>query len=347
MQADQEYIEQKLNDFFSGSISEEDLRYLEEWKNLSPSNREIFNQSEKVWHSLQLLNEMKRYNPQKALQQINRRIYQKTSQRWWLIWQRVAAFLVLPLMATAVWLLLNDQPGETYSEMPVQQTFSTPPGVKAKFYLPDSTAVWLNSSSSITFPSYFSGDLRQVITKGEVFLDVYKDQEKPFVVSMGKLHVRVLGTRFNVINYEQENRSEIILQSGNVELCSGNIEQPRTLSGMDPGELAVFNKTDNAVEIKKVNTEKYLSWIDGKLIFKDDPMDEVVRKLNRWFNVEIEIADPSIHEYVYTATFQDESVDQILELLAMSAPISYQVIKREKLDNGMFTAKRIIFRKRS
>jgi transmembrane sensor len=347
MQADQEHIEQVLNDFFNGSISEEDLRYLEEWKNLSPSNRETFSQAEKVWRSLQLLSEMKRYNPQKALQQINQRINEKTSQRWWFIWQRVAAILVVPLLIAAVWLSLRTATVATIAEGPTMQTFTTPPGVKAKFHLPDSTSVWLNSSSSITFPSYFSGDTREVEINGEVFFDVRTNPDKPFLVGLGKLHVRVLGTRFNVINYDQENRSEIVLQSGKVELCSGNIEHLRILSGMMPGELAIFNKTDNSIEIKSVNTEKYLSWINGMLIFKDDPMDEVVRKLNRWFNVEIEIADPSILEYVYTATFQDESVDQILELLTISAPIRYQVIRREKQENGLYSPKRIILRKRS
>lgn len=346
MQSDQQYIELLLPGYFKGELSEADFSAVETWKNLSQQNQEIFNQSEKVWQSLHLLSEMEHYNPQQALQKVNQKINQRQNQQWWFIWQKVAAILFIPLLIAAVWLTMSRPKTDLIVESPTWQIFSTPPGVKAKFYLPDSTAVWLNSSSSVSFPSYFAGNFRQVNAQGEVFFDVRKNTEQPFVVSMGKIHARVLGTRFNVINYDREDRTEIILQSGKIELCTGTCEQPRSLSLLNPGELAHFNKSGNTINILNVETEKYMAWIAGKLIFKDDPMEEVVRKLNRWFNVEIEVADQAILDYVYTATFQDESIDQILELLTLTAPIRYQVVQREKQENETFTAKRIILRKR-
>jgi len=228
---------------------------------------------------------------------------------------------------------------------PVWQTISTPPGVKSSFYLPDSTRVWLNSSSSITFPGIFTGNTRQVSVLGEAFLDVRANKEKPFIIDLGKFNVKVLGTQFDVINYVKEKQSEIILESGKITLFRGSSKNEQDLATLQPGELAAFDKENNKIGISRVETQKYISWINGKLIFRDDQMDEVVRKLNRWFNVEITIADPEIQKYVYTATFQDESIDQILELLTISAPIRYQVIQREK-DNDMFKAKKIILRKK-
>jgi ferric-dicitrate binding protein FerR (iron transport regulator) len=346
MQNDQEHIEQLLPGYFNGILTEADKATVEIWKNLSQQNQEIFSQSEKVWQSLHLLSEMKRYKPQKALQQVNRKINQSTSQRWWNLWQKVAAIMVIPLLVTAVWLSLSKTRTDLIVESPTWQTFSTPPGVKSMFYLPDSTVVWLNSSSSISFPSYFTGRFRQVDAQGEVFFDVRKNTGQPFIVSLGKIHARVLGTRFNVINYDSEDRTEIILQSGKIELCTGAYDQPRSLSVLNPGELAHYNKSANTVNILTVDTDKYVAWIDGKLIFKDDPMEEVIRKFNRWFNVQIEVADKAILEYVYTATFQDESIDQILELLSLSAPIKYQIIRREKLNDNTFNAKRILLSKR-
>jgi transmembrane sensor len=346
MHYDQEHIELLLPGYFNGILTEDERSEVEAWKNLSQQNQEIFNQSEKVWQSLYLLSEMEHYNPQKALQQVNQKIKQKQNQRWWYIWQRIAAVLFVPILIAVVWLSVSKPKTALLVESPTWQTFSTPPGVKAKFYLPDSTAVWLNSSSSISFPSYFAGDFRQVNAQGEVFFDVRKNTEQPFIVTMDKIHARVLGTRFNVINYDREDRTEIILQSGKIELCTGTCEQPRSLSVLNPGELAHFNKSGNTINILTVDTEKYVAWIGGKLIFKDDPMEEVIRKLNRCFNVEIEVADQAILDYVYTATFQDESIDQILELLTLTAPIRYQVVQREKQENHTFTAKRIILRKR-
>lgn len=346
MQNDQEHIEQLLPGYFNGILTEADKATVESWKDLSQQNQEIFIQSEKVWKLLHLLIEMKRYDPQKALQQVNRKINKKINLKWWNLWQKVAAILVLPLLLTAVWLSLSKTKTDIIVELPTWHTFSTPPGVKSMFYLPDSTAVWLNSSSSISFPSFFKGNFREVEISGEVFFDVTKKEETPFVVNMGKLHARVLGTRFNVINYDLEDRTEIILQSGKIEICTGTSEHPRSISVIDPGELVVFNKITNSINIKSVDPEKYIAWIDGKLIFKDDPMDEVIRKLNRWFNVEIEVAHPSILEYIYTATFQNESIDQILELLTISAPIRYSVVQHEKRENNTFSAKRIVLQKR-
>ena len=343
---EQNQIEDLLPGYFEDTLSETDRGNVERWKQLSADNLEIFIQTEKVWKSINLLKEMEQYTPQKALQRVNRKIQKRTSPRWWFVWQKVAAILIVPLLIAAVWLWVQSPKAIT---APVTlQTFSTPPGVKASFYLPDSTKVWMNSSSSITYPDQFTGDFRQVAIKGEVFFDVSKDLKKPFIASMDKLHVKVLGTRFNVINYEKEDRMEVILESGRVELCSGtDLPELRTLSLLKPGELAVYSKKNHNIRIRNVDTGKYISWIDGKLIFKDDPMSEVIRKLNRWFNVNIKVSEKSLMEYVYTATFQDESIDQILELLTLSAPIGYKIVPRQLQDDNMFSAKQIIITKRN
>jgi transmembrane sensor len=342
---EQNQIEDLLPGYFEGTLTETDRSKVERWKQLSADNLEIFIQTEKVWKSINLLKEMEQYSPQQALQHVNRKIQKRTNPRWWFAWQKVAAILVVPLLIASVWLWV--QPLNTTPAPIIWQTFSTPPGIKASFYLPDSTKVWMNSSSSITYPDQFTGDFRQVAIKGEIFFDVRKDLERPFIASMDKLHVKVMGTRFNVINYEKEDRMEVILESGRIELCSGtDLPELKTLSQMKPGELAVYSKKNHDIRIRNVDAGKYISWIDGKLIFKDDPMEEVIRKLNRWFNVNIEVKEQTLMEYVYTATFQDESIDQILELLTMSAPIHYTIVSRQLQEDNMFSAKRIIISKR-
>lgn len=338
----QEYIEKLLPGYFQGTLTEEEINTIDAWKDFSPSNLEIFNQTAKVWHSFILLNEMQQYYPEIALQKINARLNTDFRQRGWRIWQQIAAILVVPLLISAIWLSLIKPEKMFVTDMPVWNTFTTPPGVKSMFYLPDSTAVWLNSSSSIRFPSNFADDVRMVEVKGEVFFDVRKNPEKQFIVKMGILHTRVHGTSFIVIDYENEDSSEIILVSGSIEVCSGSCEKPRSLSLLKPGERACFDKSDNSLNIHSVDTEKYVSWINGTLIFRDDPMSEVIQKLNRWFNVKFEVSDPEIFDYVYTATFTDESIDQILELLTISAPLRYQVVQREKQANGTFSPKRIL-----
>lgn len=347
MQYNQEHIEELIAGYLQGILTEEENLLVEEWKNQATEHQEIFNQSEKIWRLLQLLREMEQYDPEKSLDQVHRKLRKNNLFQFWKTLQKVAAVLIIPLLIATFWLSLRKTPPRYVADIPVWNTFSTPPGVKSMFYLPDSTAVWLNSASSITFPSNFSDEVRKVEVQGEVFFDVKKDNNKQFLVKLGKIHVRVHGTRFNVVNYGHEENSEIILVSGSVEICAGSCEQPRCLSLLQPGERAFFSKKESSLNIQLVDAEKHVSWINGLLVFRDDPMAEVIRKLNRWFNVEIEVADPVILEYIYTATFQDESIDQILELLALSAPIKYQIVQREKQENGTFTPKRIILKKRN
>lgn len=341
-------IETLLPGYFQKTLTNEEIEAVESWKNKESDNQLMFEQAEKAWSALQVLEEMQRYDKAKALRKVHRQISLWSPTQWLIVWQRAAAVLMIPLLLASVWLYLkSEKSGRSDNLSVVMHTYATPPGVKAHFYLPDSSRVWLNSSSTITYPSEFTGDLRHVEVSGEAFFDIKTNPQKPFVVSLGRLHVRALGTRFNIISYQHEERTEIVLQSGKIELASGNIHAPHKLSEMTPGEHALYCFHDNSIAISQVETEKHVAWIGGRLIFKDDAMDEVVRKLNRWFNVSIEIDNPAIMEYIYTATFEDESIDQILELLTLSAPIRYTVVPREKQAYDVYTQKKIILRKRN
>jgi transmembrane sensor len=335
-----------LPGYFSGEISGEDRAIVDVWRAELPENEEEFRHLQHTWDSYPLLQEMEQYNAFEALRKVNDRIREKDNMPWLTLFQRIAAILIVPLLAYTGYLVFKSQSLKELSKSePVWQTICTPPGVKSQFFLPDSTAVWLNSASSLTFPMAFTGEMRQIKVSGEAFLDVRKDEDRPFVVELGKINIKVLGTRFDVIHYEQENQTNVILESGSISLLKGTGREQKVMASIKPGEMAVMGTEDFKPEIKAVQTEKYTSWKDGKLIFRGDPMDDVVRRLNRWYNVQIEVADPGINEYIYTATFRNETIDQILELLTISAPIRYQVIEREK-KGDTFSAKRIILRKR-
>jgi len=335
-----------LPGYFAGELSGEDRAIVDAWRAESPDNEREFSQLQKTWDSYPLLQEMEQYNAFEALRKVNERIREKETRQWAVSFQRIAAILLFPLLAYSGFLIFKNN---SLKELPkaeiVWQTLSTPPGVKSRFFLPDSSEVWLNSSSSVTYPVVFSGSTRMIKVTGEAFLDVRENEDQPFVVDLGKINVKVLGTQFDVVNFENEQQTDVILVSGSISLVQGTGREEKIMASLRPGDMAVFGTQNNTLEIKSVKTEKYTAWTEGKLIFREDPMDEVVRKLNRWFNVNIEVADPGIYEYIYTATFRDESIDQILELLTISAPIRYQVIQREK-KGDVFSAKRIILRKR-
>ncbi len=333
--------------YFSGILTEDEERELENWKDASEENRIVFKNAEKVWQSLNLLQEMRGYDVSKALSNIHRKTEKSSDQiqkTFLFYWQRIAAIMLLPLLIVGAIYFIRAK--LSLNNSIVWQTISTPPGVKSHVQLSDGTFVWLNSGSNLSYPSSFSTGTRNVKLIGEAFFDVAKDEKHPFIVDLGKINIEVVGTKFNAINYEQEGQTEIVLASGKVKLFEKHENNSRLVSEMKPGQQAIYLKESNTISLKDVDAEKFTSWIGGKLVFRDDPMDEVVRKLDRWFNVLIEFDDPNIGSYIYKATFQDETIEQILSLIKRTSPIEYSIIPGKELKDGSYEKDRIILRKR-
>lgn len=340
-------FDELLTLYFSDSLSEEERHELEEWKQTSEENQMVFKNAEKVWYSISLLKEMQQYNMPLALSNVHRKIKQPSRgyvKTFIFYWQRIAAVIIIPLLVGGTIFFFKAK-NISRNDL-VWQTITTPPGVKSQTQLPDGTRVWLNSGTSLNFPSSFSEHTRNVKLLGEAFFDVAKDENHPFIVDLGKVNIEVVGTRFNVVNYEQEEKTEIVLASGKVKLFEKIENKSKVVSEMEPGQQAVFLKSGQTISTMSVDIEKYTSWIDGKLIFKDDPIEDVVNKLNHWFNVQIEIADPTIGSYIYTATFQHETIEQILNLIRRTSPVEYTIIAGNRLKDGSFEKQRIILKKR-
>lgn len=228
----------------------------------------------------------------------------------------------------------------------VMQTISSRQGMVSQFLLADGTRVWLNSGSELQFPTRFAGDKREVMLKGEAFFEVTKDKKQPFRVNANDLKIDVLGTSFDVISYSDDCNSEVILAKGKVDLSSENGEIKKQYGLLKAGERAIYEKTKKSINIQSVDVDKYISWREGNLIFRDDCMKDVVDRLSRWFNVEIIVNDPEINRYIYKATFRNENLIQVLNLLKLSAPIDYRITHRSLLSNGEFTKQKIYLMKR-
>ena len=335
-----------LASYFSGSLTQEEREAIEGWKEASEENFSAFKNAEKVSRSIGLLQEMRHYNPSLALQKVNKSIGQARQHKgFFYYWQRIAAALLLPLLIAGTIFFLSEKDKVPENSV-VWQTVVTPPGIKSQVKLPDGTHVWMNSGSRLSYPTPFINDKRNVKLTGEAFFVVAKNKDHPFLVNLGKIGIEVLGTKFNVTNYLEEKSTEIVLTDGKVRLYGVNSAKRQKIATMQPGQRALYRQGNNKLSLKYVDTDKYTSWIEGRLIFRDDSMNEVVRKLDRWFNVDIEIADPEIAGYVYTATFRNETISQILDLLKRTSPIGYTIIPSKKLEDGSFEQQKIIITKK-
>jgi ferric-dicitrate binding protein FerR (iron transport regulator) len=196
--------------------------------------------------------------------------------------------------------------------------------------LPDGTVVWLMSGSTIRYPSDFAGSkTRNVEVTGEAFFDVAKDPRHPFILNLGEIGIKVVGTSFNVMNYGNEDHIKVVLKSGKIDLFKGEYDPDNQFVHAVPGQLVTCRKGDPEFRISNVDVDKYTSWISGILLFHDDPLAEVLKKLGRWYNVTVEIKDPEVLDFPFTAAIRNENLAQIVDLLEFSTPFKYSVIKTE------------------
>jgi len=227
------------------------------------------------------------------------------------------------------------------TEKPVTTTLFAPMGSRVSFALPDGTKGWLNSGSSLEYQIPFSRN-RQVSINGEAWFHVAKDEAHPFEITGGKSTVKVLGTKFNMSAYPEEKYVEVVLEEGKVEFTAPGIA---SAIDMKPDERLIY--TSDSININFTEPFKYSAWKEGKLIFRGDPMTEVARRIERWYNVEVVLADKQLENYVIRGTFQDDSLEDVIRYLAMTSPIKYRIVERKVLEDGTFQKTKVLIYKKN
>lgn len=251
--------------------------------------------------------------------------------RWSL---RIAGLIILPVML--FWgirgYLINNTGKETWVEI------HAPAWTRAKFSLPDGTIGWLNSSSSVRYSGNFVAD-RKVRLHGEAFFDVSEDKARPFRVITNDIVIKVLGTKFNVASYDNEKSVEVVLEEGKLEL---NDPENNNLHTLVPNELVVFDKERKQIEVEVVEPKKYLAWTEGKLVFRNDPVDVVARRLERWYNIDVEVTGCLDEDLRLRATFVDEDLEEVLDMLKRSLSIDYKIEGGNIEPDDMYRKKKVI-----
>jgi ferric-dicitrate binding protein FerR (iron transport regulator) len=279
-----------------------------------------------------------------ALSSVNKKI--EHSQKVTLFYriQRIAAILFIPLLATTIFLLLSRGPS---TREIARETISNPSGVRSQVELPDGTFVWLNSGSEITYTNPFSTVERKVELSGEAYFDVTSDPKNPFIVMAGQVSVEVLGTKFNVKRYLDDTNIEVSLEEGKINLSADQGSRSQTIL-MTPGMRAVYDVRAAKTQFsREEDIHKYSAWHRGRLIFDDTPFPEVIKTLERWYSVEILIESDEVRRYKLTTTFEDQTIDQVIELLELSSPIRIDHSPIEIHDNGQIKSKpRLVIHKK-
>jgi transmembrane sensor len=224
---------------------------------------------------------------------------------------------------------------------------STRNGSKTDIVLPDGTKVWLNAGSKLTYDKTFGETIRNVNLTGEAYFDVVHNAEKPFVIHTSAMDIKVLGTEFNVKSYPDESTTEASLIRGSIEVTLKDKRAEKIV--MKPNEkLVVSNERNNDIKTiipaKKSlkhsdpiislghlnyfsldSTILETSWVNNRLIFEDESFEQVATRMARWYGVDFEFGDVNIRKLRFTGNFKNESVDDALKAMQITADFSFRI----------------------
>lgn len=264
---------------------------------------------------------------EKILSRIER---QRTIRRRWIY--GIAASVAIAVGLFSFQNLVNHET-ENYREI------KTSYGEKYIVALPDGSRVWLNACSKLTYPEQFKKKTREVHIDGEGFFEISKNPDAPFIVNTNQMQIEVLGTSFNVHDYSGDKKASVSLETGKIKLKLP--DNPEYGINLSPGKAAIHNAGEP--DCKIINNDNYTyssAWRDDRLNFYNTSIEEVIKTLERKYDISVSIADPDIETYSYTFCSRQESLNDILNRMKLITPIMirktsdkhYYIYKRQNLD---------------
>lgn len=209
------------------------------------------------------------------------------------------------------------------AEPDAYNTLSTPAGGQYQIELPDRSRVWLNASSQLLFPVKFNGRERRVELRGEAYFEITKDVAHPFVVSTEKQDVRVLGTHFTVNAYADEPGTRTTLMEGSVQVHAKGYGRGQVQ--LKPNQQAMLT---NDFSVRAVNAVSENAWINGKFVFDEEPLDAILRKVARWYDLKVTYHDASARQVAFGGTMSRFSnVSKVLRKLEATGDVRFELKK--------------------
>lgn len=342
-------LTESFRDYALGS-DKEAINFWDQWIVEHPEQKEEFERAVMVLRVL--LKSRKQsiiVNKKEALSDLLERIEfadnglkikkQKTS---FAIWFSVAAVVVVLLSVSFIWKFLS---GTNSQSETADYQIIVPIGEKSQVILPDGTHVWINSGSRFVYPAKYGADNRNVYLEGEAYFDVTKQHGKPFMVKTKDVNIRVLGTAFNVKGYVSDKTVETTVVRGLVKVESA-ADQHNSIY-VNPNEKAVFTrknqkivvaenakpkatykvveKVEEPIAVIKINPEPVTCWKDQLLVFNDETFEDMAVKMERWYNIKINIVDKDLRKERFNGKFvHNETIYQVLEAIKLTTPIKYK-----------------------
>lgn len=321
-------IDELIATYLSQGLKSEKLSELENWLKASPENQKHFQQMREIWFSTISANEEERYNKEEAYSRFLNRTCQipqeeKTVKKLSLhkFFYGAAAVALLCLISFASYRTGTEQVKKQFAEMVVE----APLGSKTRLYLPDGSLVWLNAGSTITYSQGFGVEERKLKLSGEGYFEVTRNKQLPFEITTKELQLRVLGTKFNFRNYPEDEEVSVSLLEGKVSLR--NYLKNDALCYLEPDQKAILNKKNGKLMVSASEARYTAEWTNGFLFFDEELLPDIIKELERSYNVKIYIEDESLKTFRFYGNFvrKEQTIQEILEMLASTGKLEYRI----------------------
>lgn len=300
--------------YLLGEAGPEERAQVEQWLAESEANRKHLEQLQYIWTESKKLESNSKIDEAAAWQKFKQKIesrdntHKRIPMTGRMIWLRVAAILIMVIgggYLSYIYILGGDRIILESEDMVLSET------------LPDGTQITLNKYASIRYPKKFTGNTREIILEGEAFFNVSPDKQKPFIIHANEAEIQVVGTSFNVKS--RKNETEVIVETGVVE-----VSKDRHGVTLKPREKAIVRQNSSSPVKEKNEDELYNYYRTKEFTCNNTPMSRLIPILNEAYGVHIVIANNKIHNERLTATFRNDSLDNILHVLEETFNISIQ-----------------------
>lgn len=297
-------MEQLLQRYIRGEVSEEERLKVASWLDESPENMREFLALRKLYDlSLWQSDTNEKYSVRKrhfSIQKITVEIL------------KIAAIFLVGFWG-------SKQLPTRQSDKIQMQTVRVPIGQRAEINLADGTRVWLNSRSTLRFPERFSANARNVELDGEGYFSVQRNEKSPFIVQTPKYAIHVLGTEFNVKAYQDSPLFETALIKGSVEISTPGLSRKLRLK---PDEIAMAD--NGKLKTYPIPDHNYFRWKEGLFCFENESIQSLIEKLQLYYDIQIDIQRPDLLNYRYSGKFRiKDGIDHVLKVLQLNHKFTY------------------------
>lgn len=331
MATDNKQIEKLLPLYFEGRLNEEERLKVEHWIEETPEHQTIAQDMLGIFQSMDALFVVQHTDEENALKSVNKKFKHARILQMMQKLERIAAILVLPILMFCVWQYIE------YNHVEVRElAFTASPGMTAKAQLPDGTTVVLNSNSTLTYPSSFCGDLREVKLSGEAYFAVAKDKKHPFVVKTPyRADIKVYGTKFNVEAYPKDHLLTATLEEGSISLNYLDAQGKMAEKLILPGQSICYRNYKQPVLKSDVYVDAAKSWTEGKMIFRNTPVRDVLRQIEKSYNVKFVVRNPKVYANRFTGTIEEQHLDRVMYILSQTSNMRFKERVADQLGKGM------------